>query len=270
MKFRWSVTPPEAGPGPEHCWVCKHIGGQTTFHTLQNSVASWKKSIKCNMKWPPSLSFMRSPFVCLSLWAGLCAEEIHICGEPAAIDFIRELMYTTGEEMEVRLWPAAQQDQTTAVWLSRCHSLFCSLVAGPHLPAVDSLRYPGPSCGVVGQPPARGLHRVLQQERHLLHQQADRGQRTGVCRDLRQLTPRWVHASTKNLHVCSPSASKWRQILELLCDEQAPSCRRPRSLMTPMTPAIYWSLPTLLEWVLTCKCCPAHCGTFPNRCHSSL
>lgn len=32
---------------------------------------------------------------------GLCAEEIHVCGEPAAIEFIRELMYTTGEEVEV-------------------------------------------------------------------------------------------------------------------------------------------------------------------------
>ncbi|XP_034536108.1 ATP-dependent RNA helicase SUPV3L1, mitochondrial [Notolabrus celidotus] len=35
---------------------------------------------------------------------GLCAEEIHVCGEPAAIDFIRELMYTTGEEVEVRTY----------------------------------------------------------------------------------------------------------------------------------------------------------------------
>lgn len=34
----------------------------------------------------------------------MCAEEIHICGEPAAIEFIRELMYTTGEEVEVRLY----------------------------------------------------------------------------------------------------------------------------------------------------------------------
>lgn len=32
---------------------------------------------------------------------GLCAEEIHVCGEPAAIDFVRELMYSTGEEVEV-------------------------------------------------------------------------------------------------------------------------------------------------------------------------
>ncbi|XP_042341781.1 ATP-dependent RNA helicase SUPV3L1, mitochondrial [Plectropomus leopardus] len=35
---------------------------------------------------------------------GLCAEEIHVCGEPAAINFIRELMYTTGEEVEVHTY----------------------------------------------------------------------------------------------------------------------------------------------------------------------
>lgn len=39
----------------------------------------------------------------LPICVGLCAEEIHVCGEPAAIDFVRELMYTTGEEVEVRL-----------------------------------------------------------------------------------------------------------------------------------------------------------------------
>uniref|UniRef100_A0A8C9LGL8 ATP-dependent RNA helicase SUPV3L1, mitochondrial n=1 Tax=Pavo cristatus TaxID=9049 RepID=A0A8C9LGL8_PAVCR len=33
---------------------------------------------------------------------GLCAEEIHVCGEGAAIDLVTELMYTTGEEVEVR------------------------------------------------------------------------------------------------------------------------------------------------------------------------
>ncbi|KAM7423954.1 hypothetical protein PAMA_000354 [Pampus argenteus] len=46
---------------------------------------------------------------------GICAEEIHVCGEPAAIDFIRELMYTTGEEVEVhtyqRLTPFSILDQ---------------------------------------------------------------------------------------------------------------------------------------------------------------
>ncbi|KAK5873840.1 hypothetical protein PBY51_018843 [Eleginops maclovinus] len=35
---------------------------------------------------------------------GLCAEEIHVCGEPAAINFIRELMFTTGEEVEVNTY----------------------------------------------------------------------------------------------------------------------------------------------------------------------
>lgn len=35
---------------------------------------------------------------------GLCAEEIHVCGEPAAIEFIKELMYTTGEEVEVHTY----------------------------------------------------------------------------------------------------------------------------------------------------------------------
>ncbi|KAB1271071.1 ATP-dependent RNA helicase SUPV3L1; mitochondrial [Camelus dromedarius] len=33
---------------------------------------------------------------------GLCAEEIHLCGESAAIDLVTELMYTTGEDVEVR------------------------------------------------------------------------------------------------------------------------------------------------------------------------
>ncbi|ELW65735.1 ATP-dependent RNA helicase SUPV3L1, mitochondrial [Tupaia chinensis] len=35
---------------------------------------------------------------------GLCAEEVHLCGESAAIDLVTELMYTTGEEVEVRTY----------------------------------------------------------------------------------------------------------------------------------------------------------------------
>ncbi|KAI7805418.1 ATP-dependent RNA helicase SUPV3L1, mitochondrial [Triplophysa rosa] len=46
---------------------------------------------------------------------GLCAEEIHVCGETAAIDFITELMYSTGEEVEVhnykRLTPFSISNQ---------------------------------------------------------------------------------------------------------------------------------------------------------------
>lgn len=41
--------------------------------------------------------------MCVCIRLGLCAEEIHVCGESAAVDFVRELMYTTGEEVEVRL-----------------------------------------------------------------------------------------------------------------------------------------------------------------------
>ncbi|XP_069756955.1 ATP-dependent RNA helicase SUPV3L1, mitochondrial isoform X2 [Narcine bancroftii] len=35
---------------------------------------------------------------------GLCAEEIHICGEAAAINLVMELMYDTGEEVEVETY----------------------------------------------------------------------------------------------------------------------------------------------------------------------
>lgn len=46
---------------------------------------------------------------------GLCAEEIHVCGEAATIDFITELMFTTGEEVEVhnykRLTPFSISNQ---------------------------------------------------------------------------------------------------------------------------------------------------------------
>ncbi|XP_040831807.1 ATP-dependent RNA helicase SUPV3L1, mitochondrial isoform X2 [Ochotona curzoniae] len=44
----------------------------------------------------------------------LCAEEVHLCGESAAIDLVTELMYTTGEEVEVhnyeRLTPISVLD----------------------------------------------------------------------------------------------------------------------------------------------------------------
>lgn len=46
------------------------------------------------------------------MWSGLCAEEIHVCGEPAAISFITELMFTTGEEVEVGLFFAFAFVQT--------------------------------------------------------------------------------------------------------------------------------------------------------------
>lgn len=47
-------------------------------------------------------AFPLMPLLCVP-GIGLCAEEIHVCGESAAINFVTELMYTTGEEVEVSL-----------------------------------------------------------------------------------------------------------------------------------------------------------------------
>ncbi|XP_055454818.1 ATP-dependent RNA helicase SUPV3L1, mitochondrial-like [Psammomys obesus] len=47
----------------------------------------------------------------------LCAEEVHLCGESAAIDLVSELLYTTGEEVEAAgLHPTAEQIEMFA-----CH-----------------------------------------------------------------------------------------------------------------------------------------------------
>ena len=46
---------------------------------------------------------------------GVCAEEVHVCGEASAIDLVSELMMVTGDEMEVRrykrLTPLQYQDK---------------------------------------------------------------------------------------------------------------------------------------------------------------
>jgi ATP-dependent RNA helicase SUPV3L1/SUV3 len=34
---------------------------------------------------------------------GLCAHEIHICGEASAIDLVKELMLDTGDEVKVSI-----------------------------------------------------------------------------------------------------------------------------------------------------------------------
>jgi ATP-dependent RNA helicase SUPV3L1/SUV3 len=33
---------------------------------------------------------------------GVPANEVHVCGEAAAVDLVREIMISTGEELEVR------------------------------------------------------------------------------------------------------------------------------------------------------------------------
>lgn len=71
-------------------------------------------------------------------------------------------------------------------------TLSICLSEGSQLRAFNSFHNPGSGCGVVRQTEARRLHRLLQQKRHLLHQQTDWGQRTRMCRHLRELTSRWV------------------------------------------------------------------------------
>lgn len=36
---------------------------------------------------------------------GIAAEEVHLCGEEGAIDLVKAIMDTTGEEVEVSLFP---------------------------------------------------------------------------------------------------------------------------------------------------------------------
>lgn len=89
-----------------------------------------------------------------------------MCGEPAAVDFIRELMYTTGEEVEVRLSHVVHSFMAVVLSLvslsSLCPRFPPPSVTGPHLPAFDSIRCVGSRCGVAGQPQTRRLYRLLQ------------------------------------------------------------------------------------------------------------
>jgi len=36
------------------------------------------------------------------LFAGICAQEVHLCGEESGIEFIRHIAMVTGDDMEVR------------------------------------------------------------------------------------------------------------------------------------------------------------------------
>ncbi|CAI9547727.1 unnamed protein product [Staurois parvus] len=54
---------------------------------------------------------------------GLCAQEIHICGEAAAIKLVTELMYTTGEEVEVRSYDRLTPIKTLDHALGSLHNL---------------------------------------------------------------------------------------------------------------------------------------------------
>lgn len=41
-------------------------------------------------------------FVCFCSFKGICAQEIHLCGEESGIEFIRQIAMVIGDDMEVR------------------------------------------------------------------------------------------------------------------------------------------------------------------------
>jgi len=59
------------------------------------------RQLKSQLKLRLSINTQHFAFCFIGSCSGLCAEEIHVCGEAAAIDLVTELMYTTGEEVEV-------------------------------------------------------------------------------------------------------------------------------------------------------------------------
>lgn len=42
---------------------------------------------------------------------GLCAQEVHVCGEPSSINLVQELMLGTGDEVEVRIFSLLKSDE---------------------------------------------------------------------------------------------------------------------------------------------------------------
>ncbi|XP_012513933.1 PREDICTED: ATP-dependent RNA helicase SUPV3L1, mitochondrial [Propithecus coquereli] len=71
-----------------------------TYHAIQKYLSA-KSGVYCGpLKLLAHEIFEKSNAA--FAFTGLCAEEVHLCGESAAIDLVTELMYTTGEEVEVR------------------------------------------------------------------------------------------------------------------------------------------------------------------------
>uniref|UniRef100_A0A2K6FYG9 ATP-dependent RNA helicase SUPV3L1, mitochondrial n=1 Tax=Propithecus coquereli TaxID=379532 RepID=A0A2K6FYG9_PROCO len=79
-----------------------------TYHAIQKYLSA-KSGVYCGpLKLLAHEIFEKSNaaklryFIVSKKLSRLCAEEVHLCGESAAIDLVTELMYTTGEEVEVR------------------------------------------------------------------------------------------------------------------------------------------------------------------------
>ncbi|XP_019339926.1 ATP-dependent RNA helicase SUPV3L1, mitochondrial isoform X1 [Alligator mississippiensis] len=84
--------------------VCVDPEGKQAAH-VACTIEMCSVNIPCEVAVIDEIQMIRDP---ARGWAwtrallGIPATEIHICGEDAAINFITELMYTTGEEVEVR------------------------------------------------------------------------------------------------------------------------------------------------------------------------
>ncbi len=47
---------------------------------------------------------------------GVCAQEVHLCGEASAIDLVKELMLVTGDEVEVCSPPVKLRCSPVTAW----------------------------------------------------------------------------------------------------------------------------------------------------------
>lgn len=60
---------------------------------------------------------------------GLCAREIHLCGEEAAVSLVKRIVNTTGDTLEVHLINLLIAGSPSKVWLL-CQSMFCKREMG--------------------------------------------------------------------------------------------------------------------------------------------
>uniref|UniRef100_A0A8C6VSY8 ATP-dependent RNA helicase SUPV3L1, mitochondrial n=2 Tax=Naja naja TaxID=35670 RepID=A0A8C6VSY8_NAJNA len=100
---------------------------------------------------------------------GLCAKEIHVCGEEAAINLVTELMFTTGEEVEVkrykRLTPIKILNKNDIYSVSRqiefrgleCAVIYGSLPPGTKLTQAKKFNDPDDPCKIMVATDAIGM-----------------------------------------------------------------------------------------------------------------
>ena len=106
MRFKCYETPAGAGPGHEPSLVsisCHSI----TKYTYKCSCCKYfhvilfpnKLAISTHAKMSTFTISLISVFVA---YVGVCAQEVHLCGEASAIELVREFAHTVGDDFEVR------------------------------------------------------------------------------------------------------------------------------------------------------------------------